>query len=102
MSQVWKPSSGLTDSSVPIGSTASVRIPAATFPPLTRRPAANRVQQLLELASQALGASHGGIGVLSSENELVEHVYHKDSPQGALDPQSASWTRAAVRFVVGR
>src|SRR5260370_39336652 len=48
--------------------------PSSVASSLHPKPGLSRPQHLLELACRIVGASQGGIGLLSSDGELVEHL----------------------------
>ena len=102
MSDRWEPTSGLTDSNVAKASTANVRMPAVTFPAISKKPAANRTHQLLELACKAFAAHQGGIGILSNDDEIVEHFVHGLAPQQSTELWRNSWPRDLIHFVLER
>jgi signal transduction histidine kinase/ActR/RegA family two-component response regulator len=66
--------------------------------PMPPKVAANRPQQLLELAGKVARAAWGGIGLLS-EGELVEHLTFGISDQNATELARAAWFVPFIRLI---
>jgi signal transduction histidine kinase len=75
---------------------------ALILPAFSKKPARNRSQQLLELACKAFAAERGGIGILSADNEVIEHLTFGLGPQQATQIWRNSWTKDIVQFVLER
>jgi signal transduction histidine kinase len=70
----------------------------AEFLPKQQLP--GRPQHLLELACKAVAASHGGIGLLSAEGDLIEHVAFGVSEKASAELWRAPWARELIGFVL--
>ncbi len=67
-----------------------------------RRSLRGRLQYLLELVGKSVRAAHGGVGLLSAEGELVEHVTF-GVPEGAsAELLRSSWGAELLQFVQRR
>lgn len=67
-----------------------------------RRVTLGRPQQLLEVACRVAQASWGGVGLLSSEGDLVEHLSHGVGEEAMAELLHSPWTAELVRFAARR
>ena len=60
----------------------------------------SRPKHLLELACKVVGASQGGIGLLSGDGELVEHITYGLLDSVAAQLWQSPWSEELTRFVL--
>jgi signal transduction histidine kinase len=60
----------------------------------------SRSHQLLELACRVAGAPFGGVGLVSAEGELVEHIPYGLAEQDGAEPGDSSRLAKLVHFVL--
>jgi signal transduction histidine kinase/CheY-like chemotaxis protein len=78
----------------------AVLIPAPTASNLHPKAGPSRPKHLLELACRIVGASQGGIGLLSGDGELIEHVTYGISEEAAAQLWHSPRTAELIRFVL--
>jgi signal transduction histidine kinase len=102
MPSEWKPTSGLAEARLAKAPAVNLPLPAQPFPVGTKKPMTNRIQQILELACAAVGAGRAGIGILSAENELAEHLSAGIAQPEAAETGRNVWAKDIAQFVLGR